>query len=77
MICPRFKYWLGYILSEEDKTTNRSIQYWFKVLDLDDNGILTYTTHANESHHLHERTCLLVASNWNTSTRNRSKEWTF
>jgi serine/threonine-protein phosphatase 2A regulatory subunit B'' len=28
-------------LSEEDKTTIPSIEYWFKILDLDDNGIIT------------------------------------
>jgi Ca2+-binding EF-hand superfamily protein len=32
---------LGFILSEEDKTSRRSIEYWFKVIDLDDNGIIT------------------------------------
>eukprot|EP01017_Pseudomicrothorax_dubius_P034160 TRINITY_DN464_c0_g1_i6.p1 TRINITY_DN464_c0_g1~~TRINITY_DN464_c0_g1_i6.p1 ORF type:complete len:534 (+),score=103.75 TRINITY_DN464_c0_g1_i6:138-1739(+) len=30
-----------FLLSEEDKMTNRSIDYWFRVLDLDDNGIVT------------------------------------
>jgi len=29
------------MLSEEDKTTKRSLEYWFKVIDLDDNGIIT------------------------------------
>ena len=29
------------MLSEEDKTTIRSIKYWFKVIDLDDNEIIT------------------------------------
>lgn len=33
--------YLGFILSEEDKTTKRSIEYWFKVVDLDENGIIT------------------------------------
>lgn len=30
-----------FMLSEEDKTTPRSLEYWFKVIDLDDNGIIT------------------------------------
>lgn len=29
------------MLSEEDKTNPRSIEYWFKVVDLDSNGIIT------------------------------------
>jgi len=29
------------MLSEEDKTTRTSIEYWFKVIDLDENGIIT------------------------------------
>ena len=39
MMC--FEDFLWYILSEEDKTNPTSIKYWFKVLDLDDNGIIT------------------------------------
>ncbi len=39
MMC--FEDFLWYILSEEDKTTPTSIKYWFKVVDLDDNGIIT------------------------------------
>lgn len=31
----------GFALSEEDKTSDRSIEYWFKVLDLDNNDIIT------------------------------------
>ncbi|OMJ92953.1 hypothetical protein SteCoe_4171 [Stentor coeruleus] len=30
-----------FMISEEDKTTKRSIDYWFKVVDLDNNGIIT------------------------------------
>lgn len=26
---------IGFIISEEDKTTLRSLEYWFKVMDLD------------------------------------------
>lgn len=33
---------LGFILSEEDKTNKTSIEYWFKILDIDNNGIITY-----------------------------------
>jgi len=29
------------MLAEEDKSSIRSIKYWFKVIDLDDNGIIT------------------------------------
>jgi serine/threonine-protein phosphatase 2A regulatory subunit B'' len=29
------------MLAEEDKTTVRSIEYWFKLVDLDNNGIIT------------------------------------
>jgi len=32
---------LGFALSEEDKTTDRSLEYWFKVMDLDQNDIIT------------------------------------
>jgi len=30
-----------FMLCEEDKTTDRSLNYWFKVIDLDDNQIIT------------------------------------
>jgi serine/threonine-protein phosphatase 2A regulatory subunit B'' len=36
-----YEDFLWYILSEEDKTNPTSIKYWFKVIDLDDNGIIT------------------------------------
>ena len=39
MMC--FEDFLWYILSEEDKTNPTSIKYWFKLIDLDDNGIIT------------------------------------
>jgi len=29
------------MLCEEDKTTVRSLEYWFRVIDLDNNGIIT------------------------------------
>lgn len=29
------------MLCEEDKTSKRSINYWFKIIDLDQNGIIT------------------------------------
>jgi len=32
---------IWFTLSEEDKTTDRSIEYWFKTLDLDSNDIIT------------------------------------
>jgi serine/threonine-protein phosphatase 2A regulatory subunit B'' len=32
---------IWFMLSEEDKTSIRSLHYWFKVIDLDNNGIIT------------------------------------
>lgn len=32
---------LGFILSEEDRTSLTAIEYWFRVLDLDDDGVLS------------------------------------
>jgi len=29
-----------FMLAEEDKSHPRSIDYWFKVIDMDDNGII-------------------------------------
>ena len=37
-----FEDFMWYLLSEEDKTTRTSIDYWFRVVDLDNNGIITY-----------------------------------
>ena len=31
----------GFMLSEEDKTSVRALEYWFKVIDTDSNGIIT------------------------------------
>jgi serine/threonine-protein phosphatase 2A regulatory subunit B'' len=36
-----FEDFVWYMLSEEDKTKKTSIEYWFKVVDLDENGIIT------------------------------------
>jgi serine/threonine-protein phosphatase 2A regulatory subunit B'' len=36
-----FEDFVWYLLSEEDKTNPTSIEYWFKVVDLDGNGIIT------------------------------------
>ena len=36
-----YEDFVWFMLCEEDKTTWRSLQYWFKVIDLDDNGIVT------------------------------------
>ena len=30
------------MLAEEDKTTYISLAYWFNVIDLDSNGIITF-----------------------------------
>jgi len=32
---------IDFILSEEDKTSEKSIRFWFDILDLDSNGILS------------------------------------
>ena len=32
-----YEDFVWFMLSEEDKTTLRSLEYWFKVIDLDDN----------------------------------------
>eukprot|EP00049_Salpingoeca_infusionum_P012012 m.213143 g.213143 ORF g.213143 m.213143 type:complete len:155 (+) comp15081_c0_seq1:1244-1708(+) len=36
-------YWdfVFFVISEEDKTTTRSIEYWFRVMDLDGDGLLS------------------------------------
>lgn len=36
-----YEDFIWFMLSEEDKTTLRSIKYWFKLVDLDNNGIIT------------------------------------
>jgi serine/threonine-protein phosphatase 2A regulatory subunit B'' len=36
-----FGDFVWFILSEEDKTTTTSIEYWFRIIDLDNNGIIT------------------------------------
>jgi len=36
-----FEDFIWFMLSEEDKTNKNSIKYWFKVIDLDGNGIIT------------------------------------
>lgn len=36
-----YEDFVWFMLSEEDKTTYRSLQYWFKVIDLDENGTIT------------------------------------
>jgi serine/threonine-protein phosphatase 2A regulatory subunit B'' len=37
-----FEDFVWYLLCEENKQSRTSIQYWFKVVDLDNNGIITY-----------------------------------
>lgn len=39
-----------FMLSEEDKTSEPSLEYWFKCMDLDENGVLTY----NEMQYFYE-----------------------
>lgn len=36
-----FDDFIWFMLSEEDKTSPRAIEYWFKVVDLDNNGLIT------------------------------------
>ncbi|KRX04927.1 hypothetical protein PPERSA_06561 [Pseudocohnilembus persalinus] len=36
-----YEDFIYFILAEEDKTTLTSIEYWFKLIDLDENGIIT------------------------------------
>jgi serine/threonine-protein phosphatase 2A regulatory subunit B'' len=36
-----YEDFVWFMLSEEDKTTERSMQYWFSIIDLDDNKIIT------------------------------------
>ena len=36
-----YEDFVWFMLCEEDKSTYRSLQYWFKVVDLDDNGVIT------------------------------------
>ena len=36
-----YEDFVWFMLSEEDKTTERSLQYWFSIIDLDDNKIIT------------------------------------
>ena len=36
-----YEDFVWFMLCEEDKTTKRSLEYWFKIIDLDNNGIIT------------------------------------
>jgi serine/threonine-protein phosphatase 2A regulatory subunit B'' len=36
-----YEDFVWFMLWEEDKTTKRSLEYWFKIVDLDSNGIIT------------------------------------
>jgi serine/threonine-protein phosphatase 2A regulatory subunit B'' len=37
----RYEDFVWFMLSEEDKTSVRALEYWFKVIDLDNNDIIT------------------------------------
>ncbi len=37
---PKGTQYVGFMLSEEDKSTNRSLEYWFSIVDLDANGVV-------------------------------------
>lgn len=36
-----FGDFVWFIHCVEDKTTEQSLEYWFKIIDLDSNGIIT------------------------------------
>lgn len=36
-----YKDFLWFMLSEEDKTTRRALDYWFSVVNLSGNGVIT------------------------------------
>jgi serine/threonine-protein phosphatase 2A regulatory subunit B'' len=36
-----YEDFVWFMLSEEDKTSKRSLEYWFSVIDLDSNGVIT------------------------------------
>jgi serine/threonine-protein phosphatase 2A regulatory subunit B'' len=36
-----YEDFIWFMISEEDKTSSRSLEYWFKLVDLDSNGIIT------------------------------------
>jgi hypothetical protein len=59
---------LGFALSEEDKTTDRSLEYWFKVIDLDQNDIITYIML------LMFRLMISEVMRWSFSTKNKNKD---
>ena len=37
-----YEDFVWFMLCEEDKTSFRSLKYWFTVVDLDSNGIIWY-----------------------------------
>ncbi|XP_024359768.1 serine/threonine protein phosphatase 2A regulatory subunit B''alpha isoform X2 [Physcomitrium patens] len=45
-----YEDFVWFILSEEDKTSETSLDYWFKCVDLDCDGVIT----ANEMHYFYE-----------------------
>jgi len=36
-----YEDFVWFMLSEEDKTTNRSLIYWFSIIDIDNNDTIT------------------------------------
>jgi len=36
-----YEDFIYFVLCEEDKTTETSLEYWFKLIDLDNNGIIS------------------------------------
>ncbi|KAJ3291374.1 hypothetical protein HDU79_002441 [Rhizoclosmatium sp. JEL0117] len=39
--CLGYKEFIAFILSVEDKTTDSALEYWFRILDLDGDGVLS------------------------------------
>jgi serine/threonine-protein phosphatase 2A regulatory subunit B'' len=36
-----YEDFIWFMISEEDKTSKRALEYWFKIVDLDGNGVIT------------------------------------
>jgi serine/threonine-protein phosphatase 2A regulatory subunit B'' len=45
-----YEDFVWFMLSEEDKTSARSLRYWFTIIDLDNNEIIT----PHEMEHFYE-----------------------
>lgn len=63
-----YEDFIWFMLSEEDKTTIRSIEYWFKLVDLDSNGIITFISFSFNITYFTE------VLKWNISLKNNIKD---